>query len=84
VKTICSFCVTDDSDPNIVFHDGGNCNHCSDFRNNIWTSWNSGLDAPEIQPLSNDNRANRGHSGFDCVIGLSGVLDSSYAAHVAV
>ena len=82
---ICTRCVMDTSDPNITFDDRGVCNHCRNFDRSIAPIWclrgedNVAIDALRAKILSSN------HDGdFDCIIGLSGGLDSSFAAYNAV
>ena len=74
----------DMTDPNIVFDNDGVCNYCLNFEVNILPLWNASLENDNIQELSNEIRRDRKNKDFDCIIGLSGGLDSSYAAHIAV
>lgn len=74
----------DTSDPNIIFDDKGECDYCNNFENKIRPNWHT--DARGEQELAvlaeNIRLAGRGKD-FDCIIGLSGGLDSSYAAYIA-
>lgn len=82
---ICSRCIMDTSDPHIYFDENGLCNHCQNFDSFILPDWNDSLnDIEKINSLSKKIIASKGKDDFDCIIGLSGGLDSSYAAHVAV
>lgn len=81
---ICTSCIMDTSDPHIVFDDDGQCDYCSNFNNTIKPNWNT--DEAGRQNLARMAQVIResGKGGdFDCIIGLSGGLDSSYAAYVA-
>src|SRR6056300_1796680 len=82
---ICSNCVIDSSDPNITFDEEGVCNHCRNFKTNIRPLLNNLRDRKffldrEIDKLKTQNKNNE----FDCIIGLSGGVDSSYMLHLAV
>ena len=82
---ICSQCIMDSSDPDIVFDDGGLCDHCLGFEHNISPNWHSDWRGEkELTELSEKIRKGNKNSDFDCIIGLSGGLDSSYAAYIAV
>ncbi len=84
VYKICNRCVMDTSDPNISFDDDGQCDYCSNFDKNIspnWNTTNSGL-SKLLEMSDSIKRDNKG-ADFDCIIGLSGGLDSSYAAYIA-
>lgn len=75
----------DTADPNIIFDDIGVCDHCIGFEKNIKPNWHTGRKGEEqLAALSNDIRKGSRNSDFDCIIGLSGGLDSSYAAFVTV
>lgn len=82
---ICTSCIMDTSDPRIHFDDQGACDYCNNFKNSIQPSWNTGAKgAAELENISSKIKAQGVGKAFDCIIGLSGGLDSSYAAYVAV
>ena len=76
---ICSSCVMDTSDPNITFDEKGVCNHCRNFDIKIKPLLSNFSDRKkfldkEIDKIKVQNKNNE----FDCIIGLSGGVDSSY------
>lgn len=75
----------DDGDPKIAFNDRGVCDYCVNFEATIRPNWHlHAQDTTALSRMADSIRADaRGHD-FDCIIGLSGGLDSSYAAYVAV
>ena len=81
---ICATCVMDTSDAHIVFDADGVCEYCLNFRTTIKPNWHT--DEPGARALATlaeqIRDAGKGKE-FDCIIGLSGGLDSSYAAYVA-
>ncbi len=81
---ICSKCIMDSTDPNIVFDVQGVCNYCNNYELNIKPSWDTAAKGTaELQLLAERiQSSSKGHD-FDCIIGLSGGLDSSYAAYIA-
>ena len=84
---ICTSCVMDTSDPNITFDDNGVCEYCRNFQEQILPTWsNDDSRLPELMKLAEKVKSESRKRGrqFDCIIGLSGGLDSSYAAYVAV
>lgn len=82
---ICSQCVMDTSDPNIVFDEVGRCHYCNNFKNVIKPSWERDRrDSNKLDEMASKIKADGKQRDFDCIIGLSGGLDSSYAAYVAV
>ena len=75
----------DTSDPGILFNGDGECHYCSNYKSNIVPSWNYGRGKEkELKELADRIRRDSEHLDFDCIIGLSGGLDSSYTALVAV
>ena len=82
---ICSNCIMDTSDPHIVFDDRGWCEYCNNFKTTIKPNWHTDAQgASALQQMADTIRAEAKEKDFDCIIGLSGGLDSSYAAYVAV
>lgn len=81
---ICNFCVMDSSDPRIVFDENGKCDYCRTYEKDILPKWNGGRDKEfELEALAKKIRKKGRGKEFDCIIGLSGGLDSSYAAYIA-
>lgn len=81
----CINCIMDETDPNITFDEKGICNHCKNFYNinNLY-----GFDK-EKSPILHEKTIkllkDKGKKKeFDCIIGLSGGVDSSYLLHHAV
>lgn len=80
---ICNRCVMDTSDPEIHFDDKGNCNHCNDYFENISKKIYKGQQSDkELELLVNKIKISSSGNEFDCVIGLSGGVDSCYAAYI--
>ena len=82
---ICSNCIMDTSDPHIEFNTDGVCNYCINFKDEVKPNWNTGKKGMTVltklaKQISIESKKN----DFDCIIGLSGGLDSSYTAHVVV
>ncbi|MCG6574676.1 N-acetyl sugar amidotransferase [Pseudomonas sp. AF32] len=82
--TICSRCIMDTSDPNIKFDEQGVCEYCNNFEKVIKPSWHTDARGQaELEALANKIKADGVGRDFDCIIGLSGGLDSSYLCYVA-
>lgn len=82
---ICVRCIMDTSDPQISFDETGLCDYCRNFDRNIAPNWHPDeRGARELEQISSKIRAEGRGKEFDCIIGLSGGLDSSYATLVAV
>lgn len=82
---VCSNCVMDTSDPKIVFDSNGVCDHCNGFRMDVLPNWypnEKGMDI--FRKTVSDIRASGRGKPFDCIMGMSGGLDSSYLLHLAV
>jgi N-acetyl sugar amidotransferase len=82
---VCTRCVMDTSDTRITFDANGVCDHATDFYSNVLPSWHpdeKGAKQLEvvIEKIKKDGR----RRDFDCILGLSGGVDSSYMLHVAV
>jgi aminotransferase len=78
---VCTRCVMDTSDPEIVFDDQGVCNHCIEFETVTRLRWfpneqGLALWARQVELIK---AAGAGHE-YDCILGLSGGVDSSYLA----
>ena len=80
----CIRCVMDTSDSVIKFDDHGVCDHCKTFDKEILPNWNMGI-GREKQLSSIVNRIKKGGEGkdFDCILGMSGGVDSSYLLYLA-
>jgi N-acetyl sugar amidotransferase len=75
----------DTSDPTIEFDDNGVCVYCNNFEKNILPDWRYGKDrSAELATILDRIREDGKGRDFDCILGLSGGLDSAYLAHVAV
>jgi len=75
----------DTSDPEITFDKKGNCNHCDDFfkkyKNKIYHGEESDR---QLEIIVNKIKNTKGKNKYDCLIGMSGGVDSSYTAYKAV
>jgi N-acetyl sugar amidotransferase len=74
----------DTSDPNISFDERGWCDYCNNFELTIKSTWHTDQrGAHSLQFLADEIRQEGRGKDFDCIIGLSGGLDSSYVTYVA-
>lgn len=81
---VCSNCVMDTSDSNIVFDENGVCDHCLGYFRDIEPFWNpNDIGWAEIQAIAADIREHGKGKDFDCIIGISGGVDSSYLTYLA-
>jgi N-acetyl sugar amidotransferase len=82
---ICTNCVMDTTDPTIHFDEDGVCDHCIDFRTNVQPDWDTGEAGRQyLEVLVQDIKASGKGKEFDCLLGLSGGVDSSYLLHIMV
>ena len=80
---VCTNCVMDTTDPEINFDENGVCNHCLKFENQLKKNWFPNEEGKKkldtiINQIKNDGKNKK----YDCVIGLSGGVDSSYLAYI--
>jgi N-acetyl sugar amidotransferase len=82
---ICTKTVMDTSDTRIKFDENGICDHALDFYKNVLPNWHTderGRNALSsiVEKIKKDGY----RRDFDCILGLSGGVDSSYMLHLAV
>jgi N-acetyl sugar amidotransferase len=71
----------DTTDPDIEFDADGVCNHCHEHQRAIATRVHSGEDGRRrLEALAEDLRRQHRGKPYDCIIGVSGGVDSSYTA----
>lgn len=84
---ICNRCILDSSTPNIYFNSEGNCNYCCEF---VDLLTNKSLHANSIHRQSSLKNlvSEIQHKGsrkpYDCIIGVSGGVDSSWTLYNAI
>jgi len=81
---ICTKTIMDTSDPNIIFNEKGESDYYTNYIETIVPHWHTDEKGHaalmnEAEKIKKDGK----NRDFDCIIGLSGGLDSSYAAYVA-
>ncbi len=78
---ICRRCVMDTTDPNIVFDEQGICNHCHEYDESIRNVVFNGAEAKKIlESLVTKIKEKGKRKEYDCIIGVSGGVDSTYVA----
>jgi N-acetyl sugar amidotransferase len=81
----CSNCILDSSDdPNLILDQDGICNHCHYYRKEAALYLKTGAEAEKLlnATLAEIKQYGKGKK-YDCLIGLSGGVDSSYVAYQA-
>ena len=82
--TICSNCIMDTSDSSITFDTRGWCDYCNNYHANILPNWHPDERGRQellaaVERIKHDGKG----KAHDCIIGLSGGVDSSYVAYLA-
>ena len=81
----CANCIMDTTDSNIIFDEHGICDHCNTFKTKIEPFWqtneNGKLQLEEI--VSGIKKESKGKD-FDCLMGMSGGIDSSFLLYKMV
>lgn len=81
---ICTNCVMDTTDSKIVFDEKGVCDHCNTYFKTIEPVWNYGQSREkELGKMVDSIKKEGKGKDFDCLIGMSGGIDSSYLLYLA-
>lgn len=82
---VCSHCVMDTTDTDIQFDEHGVCQRCREYEERILPDWQHGKGhEKELQELISKIKKSGEGKKYDCILGLSGGLDSTYMLHLAV
>jgi N-acetyl sugar amidotransferase len=74
----------DTTDLEIAFDENGYCNHCTEFLDKRAKHKYQGAESDKaLDSLVESMKAAGKGSDYDCIIGLSGGIDSSYVAYIA-
>jgi N-acetyl sugar amidotransferase len=75
----------DSSDTGLKIDTNGICDHCQDFLKLVRPTWNTDITGRQELRLIIEKikKAGKGKD-FDCILGISGGVDSSYMLHIAV
>lgn len=78
---ICTRCVMDTTDPHISFAADGVCSHCREFEEETRKGWFPNEEGKaRLGQMIEQMRARGRGKEYDCILGLSGGIDSSYMA----
>jgi N-acetyl sugar amidotransferase len=83
---ICTRCVMDTSDPDITFDEAGVCNHCRSYDamvRDLVERAGRGERQSELEAIAARIKESGSGRDYDCIMGLSGGVDSSYVAYSA-
>lgn len=82
---ICTNCVMDTTDSKISFDENGVCDHCQTFYKDIKPFWHTDDRGRKslVETVEKIKKAGKGQD-FDCLMGMSGGIDSSYLLYKMV
>jgi N-acetyl sugar amidotransferase len=81
---ICTQTIMDTSDPSIRFNTTGESDYYTNFMETILPNWHTDeIGYNELMKIAEKIKKEGKSKNFDCIIGLSGGLDSSYVAYIA-
>jgi N-acetyl sugar amidotransferase len=80
----CTRCVMDTTDSKITFDENGVCDHCRTFDRDIKPFWHPDKESRMhlekiVEKIKEDGKGR----DFDCILGMSGGIDSSYLLYLA-
>ena len=74
----------DTTDSKIIFDEKGICDHCNNFFNHTKPNWHTGSSGEkELTKIVSQIKLAGEGKDFDCIIGMSGGIDSSYLTYIA-
>lgn len=80
---MCKRCVMDTSDPEIVFDENGVCNHCHTYDRLVRDYVLDGeAGSQKLEQIAAKIQSDGKGRQYDCVIGVSGGVDSTYVAYL--
>ncbi len=80
---ICNQCIMDTTVPDIVFDQDGICNHCHDYNDRIIKDlFNDSEGQVRFENLIKEVKRRGEGKQYDCIIGISGGVDSTYVAYL--
>jgi N-acetyl sugar amidotransferase len=81
---ICKRCVMDTTDSKIRFDQAGVCDHCITFDTKVMPNWHTDEQGEKaLMTIVDGIKAEGKGKDFDCIIGMSGGIDSSYLTYLA-
>lgn len=81
---VCSKCVMDTTDSKIEFDADGICDHCNTFKTKVLPNWHTAeMGKQELNEIVTKIKKAGEGKDFDCIIGMSGGIDSSYLTYIA-
>ena len=82
---ICKNCVMDITDSKITFDEKGVCDHCNTFYKEILPKWHTDERGDKaLKEIVKKIKIEGEGKDFDCLMGMSGGIDSSYLLYIMV
>ncbi len=81
---ICQNCVMDTTDPRIEFDEDGICDNCNNYQRYVKPHYLKNIHDNKFGPVAKKIIGEGKGKEFDCILGMSGGLDSSYLLHKVV
>lgn len=80
---MCTRCIMDTSDPDIIFDENGVCNHCTSFIERLKSrKYVKGESEAEWSHYVEVIKQHGKGKQYDCIVGISGGVDSCYTAYL--
>lgn len=81
---VCTRCIMDTTDPNISFDEDGICNHCRGYEVQARRRLLPPVERKRaLDSIVDEMKAAGRGKDYDCILGLSGGVDSTYVAYLA-
>lgn len=81
---ICTRCIMDTTDPDIMFDKDGVCSNCHHFDSEVKIyGYNKETSNESLKKLINKIKEEEKNKEYDCILGISGGVDSAYMAYLA-
>ncbi len=82
-QRICTNCVMDTTDSKIVFDENGVCDHCNTYHKDILPNWHTDERGDHaLKDIVKKIKKEGEGKDFDCLMGMSGGIDSSYLLYM--
>ena len=82
---ICTKCIMDTTDPDITFDQNGVCNHCKNYEKRIKTELHiDERGQKKLKQLIDKIRKDGEDKKYNCIIGISGGIDSTMVAYLVI
>lgn len=79
----CVRCVMDTTDMDITFNDKGECNHCEHYLVTLKeNAYVQGISESNWKGILAHIKTKGANNSYDCLVGISGGVDSCYVAHL--